>query len=137
MTGGDDGGKAVVGIVLVSHSALLAQGLADLAGQMAGPGVGIIAVGGAPTGDLGTDEDAVRAAIRRADRGGGVVVLADLGSSVLTARHVLESRANGHARLVDAPFVEGALAAAVASSAGSPMSAVVEAAEGARGANKL
>ncbi len=115
----------------------LAQGLAELAGQMAGPEVDIIAAGGGPSGDLGTDEDRVRTAVRRADRGGGVVVLADLGSSVLTTRHVLESRANGHVRLVDAPFVEGAVAAAVASSAGSPIAGVVEAAEAARGVNKL
>jgi phosphoenolpyruvate---glycerone phosphotransferase subunit DhaM len=127
----------MVGIVLVSHSAPLADGLAELASQMAGPSVEIFPVGGAPSGELGTDEDGVRTAIRRADRGQGVVVLADLGSSVLTARHVLESRANGHARLVDAPFVEGALAAAVASSAGSSIEAVIGAAEGARGAKKL
>jgi phosphoenolpyruvate---glycerone phosphotransferase subunit DhaM len=75
--------------------------------------------------------------VRRADRGGGVVVLADLGSSVLTTRHVLESRANGHVKLIDAPFVEGAVAAAVASSAGSSVAEVVSAAEGARGVSKL
>ena len=126
-----------VGIVLVSHSAALAEGLAELATQMAGPDVDIIAAGGSPSGELGTDEDRVRTAVRRADRGVGAVVLADLGSSVLTTKHVLESRANGHVRLIDAPFVEGALAAAVASSAGSPVDSVVEAAEGARGVNKL
>jgi PTS hybrid protein len=104
---------------------------------MAGDEVDIIAAGGGPSGQLGTDEDRVRTAVRRADRGGGAVVLADLGSSVLTTRHVLESRANGHVRLVDAPFVEGALAAAVAASAGIPIDGVVEAAEGARGVNKL
>lgn len=126
-----------VGIVLVSHSAPLAEGLAELAAEMAGPEVDIIAAGGDPAGDLGTDEGRIRTAVRRADRGVGAVVLADLGSSVLTTKHVLESRANGHVRLVDAPFVEGALAAAVASSAGSPIDAVVAAAEGARGVNKL
>ena len=126
-----------VGIVLVSHSAALAEGLAELATQMAGPGVDIIAAGGGPSGELGTDEDRVRTAVRRADRGGGAVVLADLGSSVLTTKHVLESRSNGHVRLIDAPFVEGALAAAVASSAGSPIDGVVDAAEGARGVNKF
>jgi PTS hybrid protein len=131
------GDTSMVGIVLVSHSASLADGLAELARQMAGPGVEIAPVGGSPSGGLGTDEDGVRAAIRRADSGEGVVLLADLGSSVLTARHVLESRANGHARLVDAPLVEGALAAAVASSAGASIEAVVEAAEGARSASKL
>jgi PTS hybrid protein len=126
-----------VGIVLVSHSAALAEGLAELATQMAGPDVAIIAAGGGPSGELGTDEDRVRTAVRRADRGGGAVVLADLGSSVLTTKHVLESRSNGHVRLIDAPFVEGALAAAVASSAGSPIDGVVDAAEGARGVNKF
>jgi PTS hybrid protein len=126
-----------VGIVLVSHSSALAEGLAELAGQMAGPEVDIIAVGGDPSGALGTDEDRIRTAMRRADRGSGAIVLADLGSSVLTARHVLDSRANGHIRLVDAPFVEGALAAAVAASAGSPVTDVVEAAEGTRGVSKL
>ena len=129
--------STMVGIVLVSHSAALASGLAELAAQMAGPDVDIIAAGGDPTGGLGTDEDQVRNAVRRADNGGGVVVLADLGSSVLTTRHVLESAANGHARLVDAPFVEGSLAAAVAASAGIPIDGVIEAAEGARGARKL
>ena len=126
-----------VGIVLVSHSAALAEGLAELATQMAGPDVDIIAAGGGPSGELGTDEDRVRTAVRRADRGVGAVVLADLGSSVLTTKHVLESRSNGHVRLIDAPFVEGALAAAVASSAGSPIDGVVDAAEGARGVNKF
>ena len=130
-------GPQTVGIVLVSHSAALAEGLAELAAQMAGPDVDIIAAGGGPAGELGTDEDRIRTAVRRADRGGGTVVLADLGSSVLTTKHVLESRANGHARLIDAPFVEGALAAAVASSAGSSIDGVVQAAEGARGVNKL
>ena len=50
MSGGENHNDPMVGIVLVSHSASLADGLAELAGQMAGPSVGIIAVGGAPTG---------------------------------------------------------------------------------------
>jgi dihydroxyacetone kinase DhaKLM complex PTS-EIIA-like component DhaM len=66
-----------------------------------------------------------------------VLVVADLGSSVLTVRQVLESRANGGARLADAPIVEGAVAAAVMSSAGRPLEEVVSAAEGARGASKI
>ena len=70
-------------------------------------------------GTLGTTGDVVWNAIKEADCGQGVVVLADLGSSILTVRHLLEDgRANGHVRLVDAPFVEGAIAAAVMSSAG-------------------
>jgi PTS hybrid protein len=127
----------LVGIVVVSHSPELARGLADLAAQMAGPEVSIEHAGGTPDGSLGTDEGRVRDAIRRADQGDGVVVLGDLGSAILTIRHVLESRANGHVRLIDAPIVEGTVAAAVMASAGSGLDEVVGAAEEARGANKL
>jgi phosphoenolpyruvate---glycerone phosphotransferase subunit DhaM len=127
----------VVGIVVVSHSSELAAGLADLASQMAGPEVRIEHAGGTPDGTLGTDEGRVRDAIRRADGGDGVVVLGDLGSAILTIRHVLESRANNHVTLIDAPIVEGTVAAAVMASAGSTLEDVVQAAEGARNAHKL
>jgi PTS hybrid protein len=126
----------MVGIVLVSHSPQLAAGLAELAGQMAGPDVGIEAAGGGPDGRLGTDNERVRDAIRNADKGDGVVVLGDLGSAILTVRHVLEET-NGSVRLADAPFVEGAVAAAVVASAGAPLDQVAQAAEEARNANKL
>lgn len=127
----------MVGLVLVSHSEDIARGLADLAGQMAGPEVAIQCAGGLPDGGLGTDDDRVRNAIRRADKGDGVVVIADLGSAILTVRHVLERNGNGKVRLADAPLVEGAIAAAVIASAGADIDEVARSAEEARGANKL
>ena len=128
----------MVGIVLVSHSFELAHGLAALASQVAGDEVRVEPAGGGPDGTLGTTGDGVRDAISRADCGQGVVVLADLGSSVLTVRHLLEEgHSNGHIRLVDAPFVEGAIAAAVMSSAGQELDDVARAAEEARGASKF
>jgi PTS hybrid protein len=127
----------LVGIVVVSHSTDLARGVADLASQMAGPTVRIETAGGGPDGVLGTDDALVRDAIRRADQGDGVIVLGDLGSAILTIRHVLERQSNGHARLVDAPLVEGAVAAAVVASMGSALADVAQAAEEARGANKF
>ena len=127
----------MVGIVVVSHSADLARGVAELASQMAGPEVHIEVAGGGPDGSLGTDDGLVRDAIRRANQGDGVVVLGDLGSAILTIRHVLERQSNGHARLVDAPLVEGAVAAAVLASTGCGLGDVVRAAEEARGACKL
>jgi PTS hybrid protein len=126
----------LVGIVVVSHSADLARGLVDLAEQVAGPDVRILPAGGGPGGSLGTDDDRVREAIKRADQGSGVVVLCDLGSAILTVRSVLE-RGNGNVLLADAPLVEGAVAAAVIASAGCSLGEVVAAAEEARGANKL
>jgi dihydroxyacetone kinase phosphotransfer subunit len=127
----------MVGIVLVSHSFELARGLANLTAQVAGDEVRIEPAGGGPDGSLGTNGDTVREAISRADCGQGVVVLADLGSSILTVRHLLEGHTNGHIRLVDAPFVEGAVAAAVMSAAGQSLDDVVRAAEEARGASKF
>jgi PTS hybrid protein len=127
----------VVGIVLVSHSRELAQGLADLASQVAGPEVSVQPAGGGPEGSLGTSGTTVGDAIERAECGDGVVILADLGSAILTVKHVLEGFSNGHVRLVDAPLVEGAIAAAVVSASGQPIDDVVRAAEEARGARKF
>ena len=127
----------MVGIVVVSHSREIASGTVDLAGQMAGPDVRIEGAGGTPDGGLGTDADRVRAAIHSADQGDGVIVLGDLGSAILTARVVLEREDEGRARLVDAPLVEGAVAAAVTASAGLALDDVEDAAKGAAGAAKL
>ncbi len=127
---------SLVGIVLVSHSAELARGLAALAGQVAGPDVRVEPAGGGPDAGLGTSADLVESAIARADRGAGVVVLADLGSAVLTVRTVLE-HCDGRVRLADAPLVEGAVAAAVIAAAGQPVDEVLRSAEDARGARKF
>ena len=82
-------GKAKVGIVLVSHSAALAEGTAELAGQIAGGTVTIATAGGTEDGRIGTSIDKVERALRLADGGAGVVILPDLGSSVLTVRALL------------------------------------------------
>ena len=129
----------MVGIVIVSHSREIASGTAALAAQMAGPEVRIEAAGGDPDGGLGTDGDLVGAAIAAADQGDGAIVLGDLGSAILTVRAVLEESVNGNGsiRLVDAPLVEGAIAAAVMASAGRPLDEVVAAAEEARAVPKF
>ena len=127
----------MVGIVVVSHSREIASGTVALAGQMAGPEVPIEGAGGTPDGELGTNADRIREAIESADQGDGVVVLGDLGSAFLTARAVLAGRENGHVRLVDAPLVEGAVAAAVTASAGLDLAGVENAAKETNGAAKL
>ena len=127
----------MVGIVVVSHSPELATGVVTLAGELAGPEVRMRGVGGGPDGRLGTDGERVRQAIRDVDSGDGVILLGDLGSAILTIKHVLESRANNHARLVDAPLVEGAVAAAVMASAGCSLDEVARSAEEARDVRKL
>lgn len=127
--------SARVAIVLVSHSDRLARGAAELAAQMA-PDVALVPAGGGPDGGLGTSVDrvagCVRDALAAAGAAGAVVVVADLGSAILTVESVLElweDELGDSVRLADAPFVEGAVAAAVAAQGGGDLAAVLAAAE--------
>lgn len=123
---------ACVGLVVVSHSGRIAEGTAELAGQMAGPDVRIVAAGGMDDGSIGTDAARIAAAIEAADAGAGVVVLADLGSAVLSTRTALELLGDPENVLLSrGPIVEGAVIAAVQASTGSTLQEVLEAAEGA------
>jgi len=126
-----------VGIVLVSHSAQLAGGLRELLLQVAGGDAPIEVAGGTDDGRLGTSDARIRDAIKAADRGSGVVVLTDLGSAVLTARAVLADEPRQDVLLVDAPFVEGAVAAAVLAATGADLATVAGAAREARDVPKL
>ena len=124
-----------VGIVIASHSDLLARGVAELAGQMA-PGVAIGAAGGLEDGGLGTSydriEEALEAVLAAVDGpGSGAVVLTDLGSA--TAESVVEmSEAPERIRLVDTALVEGAVAAAVRAEVGDSLDDVARAAASVR-----
>lgn len=123
-----------VGLVLVSHSEQLAAGAVTLAGQMA-PGVRLLAAGGTDDGGIGTSFTKVMAAVAEADAGAGVVVISDLGSALLTAETVLDmlpEDERARVRVVDVPFVEGGVAAAVAAETGADLGGVAAAAESAR-----
>jgi PTS hybrid protein len=129
-----------VGLVLVSHSAEIASGLAGLVAQVAGPDVPVVAAGGMPDGSFGTDGGLVLETLRSAANGAGAVVLMDLGSSVLAVRAAIaELEPHELERIVvaDAPLVEGAIAAGVTASTGANVTEVVEAAREARGVAKL
>ncbi len=121
-----------VGIVLVSHSATLADGVRELLAQVAGEDVAVAVAGGTDDGALGTSDELIRAAIEAADQGCGVVVLPDLGSAVLAARVALADLEREDFVLVDAPFVEGAVAATVLAGTGAELSEVIAAAQEAR-----
>ncbi|NJQ07153.1 PTS-dependent dihydroxyacetone kinase phosphotransferase subunit DhaM [Streptomyces lonarensis] len=151
-------GSGPVGVVLVSHSRDVADAVARLAVALGGGTGGrlVAAAGGAGDGGIGTSSELIVEAARRVDRGSGVVVVADLGSAVLTVRALVADEAddpaggddgrtgsNGDstlppgARLVDAPFLEGAVAAVVSAGAGAPLADVVRAAEDAYTYRKL
>lgn len=122
----------LVGIVLVSHSAEVAVSVAELAKALAGGGteVPVAPAGGTEGGGLGTSAELIAAAAAAVDRGVGVAVLTDLGSAVLTVKALLAEgdELPGNTRLVDAPFVEGAVAAVVTAAAGADLAAVEAAA---------
>src|SRR5215472_15683170 len=120
-----------VGLVLVSHSARLAAGVAELAGQMTQGKTPIAAAGGAVDDVLGTSAEKILAAIQAVDGPDGVLVLLDLGSAILSTEMALEllgEEQRQRIRLSAAPLVEGALAAALEASLGHPLAQVQQAA---------
>jgi multiphosphoryl transfer protein len=119
----------MIGIVIVSHSARLAAGVVELAREMAGPDVPIVAAGGLdlPGQPIGTDAALVARAMEEAWSEDGVLVLMDLGSAVLSAEmavDLLPEDRRGKLLLCEAPVVEGAVAAAVAARLGEPLDRV-------------
>ncbi|MCN9240456.1 dihydroxyacetone kinase phosphoryl donor subunit DhaM [Streptomyces sp. RY43-2] len=123
----------MVGVVLVSHSAAVAESVAELAKGLAGGGATapVAAAGGTPDGGLGTSAELISEAAFAVDQGAGVALLMDLGSAVLTVKTLLAAgdELPANARLIDAPFVEGAVAAVVTASAGADLAAVEAAAK--------
>ena len=113
---------ALVGIVVVSHSRVLADAAVALAGEMLhGQPVEIAVAAGLDDGSFGTDATAIEAAIRSVDNPAGVVVLMDLGSAVLSAElalELLDPQLADRVLLCPAPLVEGLVVAAVAAGGG-------------------
>jgi phosphoenolpyruvate---glycerone phosphotransferase subunit DhaM len=123
---------ANVGIVIVSHSPLVAQGAADMVRQMVGEEVRLAWCGGDPGGGLGTSVESILAAIERAWTEQGVAVLVDLGGAETNTEMAIEmigEPRSGRIRICNAPIVEGAVMAATEASGGAPLSAVVSTAE--------
>src|SRR5437763_16082171 len=106
----------MIGIVLVSHSAQLAEGVKELASGMTGGSVPIASAGGGPDGGLGTDVERIRRAIEEVYSADGVLILMDLGSAVMSAEVAVEELTQDRRERVlvsNAPLVEGAVIAAV------------------------
>jgi multiphosphoryl transfer protein len=117
----------VVGIVVVSHSDALAEGVVALAREMGPHPLKLEAAGGTDEpGVLGTDAERVRAAIERAMSADGVLVLMDLGSALMSTEFAIELLGDTPGRVVmsEAPLVEGAVAAAAAASGGASLDEV-------------
>ena len=135
---------APVGIVVVSHSGRVADGVVELVANLAhldADGPALLAAGGLDDGSIGTDAARIATAIGEADRGSGVVVVADLGSAVLSTftaiEELLEPETAARVRVSGGPLVEGAFIGTVQASAGDDLEAVLAAANGAAALDKL
>ena len=125
-------------MVIVSHSSKIAEGVCDLALQMASDYEKMIPAGGLEDGSLGTDPMRILDALRSANDGDGVAVLVDLGSGIMSAEAAIELLDGEFpARIADAPLVEGAVVAVIEASPGASLKEVIQAAESARGEEKL
>ena len=130
--------REMVGIVIVSHSPKIAEGIRDLALEMARDYQGLYLAAGLTDGTIGTDAVFIMETIQKADAGEGVIVLADLGSGILSAEMAIDMLEDSvKVRIADAPIVEGAIVAAVEASVGGSFEHVLCETEKTRGLCKL
>ncbi|MER9315499.1 MULTISPECIES: dihydroxyacetone kinase phosphoryl donor subunit DhaM [unclassified Mesorhizobium] len=117
-----------VGIVIVSHSPLVAEGTADMVRQMVGDEVPLAWCGGNGHGGLGTSVEAIIGAIDKAWSEAGVAILVDLGGAETNSEMAVEMIGEPRAlRIIvcNAPIVEGAVMAATEASGGASLKEVV------------
>ena len=124
----------MVGIVIVSHSQKLAEGVVEISQMMSK--APIAAAGGLEDGGLGTSYEKILSAIESVYSPDGVIVMPDMGSSVMTTEMVLEDLERDNVVMVDCPLIEGAVLAAVESAGGKSLAEITELVEKSRTAKK-
>ena len=131
----------MIGIVIVSHSHLLAKGIQEMALQMSQNLVKIETAGGVDDVTLGTSAERIRDAIEAAYSPDGVLILFDLGSALLSTDvaidELLTPEIKAHIKVSGAHLVEGAIVAAVEASLGHTLDEVNIAAEAVKDMEKI
>lgn len=115
----------MIGMVIVSHSQKLAEGVVELVRAVA-PDARIAAAGGLRDGSLGTSYDKIAQAVSAVDTEEGVLVLMDMGSAVMTTEMVLEDIQGTKIQMVNCPLVEGAVVGAVQAGGGIEINQLAE-----------
>ena len=121
----------MIGLVIVSHSRRLAEGLCELLAQLQ-PDVPVRAAAGMPDGTLGTSAMVIQEALSALNHMEGILVLLDLGSAAMSAEMAIEmlpEPARARVLLSDAPLVEGATLAAINAGLGLSLPEVAAAAQ--------
>ena len=120
----------MIGLVIVSHSIKIAEGLRDLAQQIVQDRLPIALAAGIdnPDNPIGTDAVQVAEAIKSVYSDAGVIVFMDLGSAVLsaeTALDLLEPSWREKIFLCSGPLIEAVIAASVQAVIGQPIQNVL------------
>ena len=121
-----------VSIVIVSHSAEVAKGAADMVREMVGDEIRVAHCGGNPEGGLGTNVPAIMEAIRSVYGPQGVALLIDLGGAETNSEMAIEmlpAEMQDKVVICNAPIVEGAVMAATEAAGGSSLAEVRATAE--------
>ncbi|UOQ43985.1 PTS-dependent dihydroxyacetone kinase phosphotransferase subunit DhaM [Halobacillus salinarum] len=129
----------MVGLVIVSHSPDISKGLKTMLSE-AQPEVTVIDAGGTDEKEMGTSAIKIQQAIEQANKGKGVAVLVDFGSSVMNAEmaiDMLDEEVQNQVKIADAPLIEGAYSAVMEAGFGKEVLEVVKAAEKAKNTNKI
>ena len=126
----------MVGIVIVSHSQKLAEGVVEISRMMA-QSAPLAAAGGLEDGSLGTSYEKICAAVEEVYSADGAIVLMDMGSAVMTTEMVLEDLDKENVKMLDCPLVEGAVLAAVESAGGRSLEEITKLIEQSRTTKKF
>jgi phosphoenolpyruvate---glycerone phosphotransferase subunit DhaM len=130
----------MIGFILVSHSDKLAEGIKEIAEQINGGQANIKAVGGVGDGRIGTNPIRIQEAIEELYDGDNILIFGDLGSSIMSAQMAIDMVSEDIREktiLVDAPLVEGAVAAIIQSFITQNVKDILVAAEEAKTTNKF
>ncbi len=129
----------MVGVIIVSHSAKLAEGLVEIVEEMNNGTVQIAAAGGADGGRIGTSAIRIQNAIEAMEECDNILIYADLGSSIIsseTAIDMLDDDLQEKVQIVDCPVVEGAFAGVVQATITDDVEEIIHVSEQARELHK-
>lgn len=130
----------MIGLVIVSHSNKVSQGIVELCYEMVDGKIKIISAGGTKDGRIGTDTFLIKEAVEEIYDGDEVVILSDIGSSIMNAEmaiEMLDEEIREKTIILDTPIVEGSIAVAVQAYISNNIEEVIKAAEDARNMRKV
>ncbi|MBV1820352.1 dihydroxyacetone kinase phosphoryl donor subunit DhaM [Anaerosalibacter bizertensis] len=130
----------MIGIVIVSHSEKVSKGAVELCYEMADEDLKIVSAGGTEDGRIGTDAFLIKEGIEKVYTGDEVVIIADIGSSIMNAEmaiDMLDEEMKGKVLILDTPIVEGSIAVAVQASISNNIEDIIKAAEDAKQMKKV